>query len=110
MSSFNISWKNAKRPTLPPLLCRSRSWEVHMARFATLVLAAAIAGCAVGPDYKQPASPVAPGQFAEMNRTASNADAPEAAFWKLFNDDTLNLLELGALNANHDLRIALARL
>jgi multidrug efflux system outer membrane protein len=73
-----------------------------------LRLAAAAAACAVGPDYRapQPATPVA---FA--NAGAPYATQPAVpAFWREFRDPELESLVLRALESNHDLRIADARL
>ncbi len=80
-----------------------------MNKFVVLALAAAIAGCAVGPNYKKPAPPAA-GQFSEIDQTAYSEAAPVDAFWKVFNDATLDDLMNQAQAANHDLRVALARL
>ena len=86
------------------------------ATFATLitlivlaVLAAALSGCAVGPDYKRPATPVAPHFAAQQDGPYSAASVP-AQFWTTFDDATLTALEGQALEADHDLRIALGRL
>ena len=75
----------------------------------TVLAAALLSACAVGPDYRaaQPA-PVelqgarqAPGVFA--------AQSPEAAWWRQFEDPVLDRLVADALLANPDLRIALTR-
>src|ERR1700752_413346 len=74
-----------------------------------LSLAAGLAGCAVGPNYKQPATPVAPQFAGAQGGPYSGADA-QAKFWTEFGDETLNRLVDQALEANNDLRIALGRL
>jgi len=79
------------------------------ALIALLVLAAGLAGCAVGPNYKQPATPAAP-QFAGAQGGPYSAADAQGKFWTEFGDDTLNRLVDQALEANHDLRIALGRL
>jgi len=86
------------------------------ATFATLVtlivltvVAAVLAGCAVGPNYKRPATPLAPRFAADADGPYSVAEVP-AQFWMTFGDATLTALEQQALDANHDLRIALGRL
>lgn len=76
---------------------------------ALLALAAALAGCAVGPNYREPATQVAP-QFMGAQAGPYSADETQAKFWTGFQDDTLNRLVDQALDANHDLRIALGRL
>jgi multidrug efflux system outer membrane protein len=84
--------------------------------FATLVtlialatLAATLAGCAVGPNYVKPATPVA-AQFAGTTEGAYSPADVQARFWTQFGDPTLDRLIDEALVANHDLRIALANL
>ena len=70
-----------------------------------------LAGCAVGPDYKRPDSPL-PDQFNEA-REASPADQPTAPmqkeWWTLFQDATLNNLVDQALAHNTDMLLAVAR-
>src|SRR6516164_3027291 len=86
------------------------------ATFATLIalialasLAAALAGCAVGPNYVQPATPVTPQFEGAAQGPYSGGNAP-ANFWTQFGDPTLDRLIDQALVANHDLRIALGNL
>lgn len=77
-----------------------------------------VAACTVGPDYVRPTTPT-PAQFAQAavpvgagtpaNDVATAAATPDAAFWLGFDDPLLTRLVDGALAANHDLRIALAR-
>jgi multidrug efflux system outer membrane protein len=74
-----------------------------------LVVAATIAGCAVGPDYKKPESKAA-ATFAAAEPATYSPEQAQAQFWKQFDDATLDQLVDDALNANHDLRIALGRL
>jgi NodT family efflux transporter outer membrane factor (OMF) lipoprotein len=72
-------------------------------------LAAATAGCAVGPDYRQP-SASAPAHWSETLAGGETA-APDtvAAWWRIFNDSELNSLIDRAVRSNPDLRIAQAR-
>ncbi|MBV8974579.1 MAG: efflux transporter outer membrane subunit [Sinobacteraceae bacterium] len=80
-----------------------------IALIALATLAAALAGCAVGPNYVKPSTSVAP-QFAGATQPGySSADAQER-FWTQFGDPTLDRLIDESLVANHDLRIALAHL
>ncbi len=80
-----------------------------------LLSAALLAGCAVGPDYEQPAMAL-PVQYGGATTTTSDvtphivADEPIAAFWTLFGDDLLTRLVAQALATNHELRIAAANL
>jgi len=79
------------------------------APIALLALAAGLASCAVGPNYVKPDSKVAPQFEGARDGAFSSADA-QARFWTQFGDDTLNRLVDEALQANHDLRMALGRL
>jgi outer membrane protein, multidrug efflux system len=73
-------------------------------------LALLLAGCAVGPDYQQPAAPASQ-QFVSAENTRYTAQAGNlATFWTTFGDATLDRLVDEALQDNHDLHIALARL
>jgi multidrug efflux system outer membrane protein len=72
-------------------------------------VAAALAGCAVGPNYVKPDTPVAPQFQGARNDVFSPQDA-QAKFWTQFGDATLDRLVDDALAANHDLRIALGNL
>ncbi|MBV8403966.1 MAG: efflux transporter outer membrane subunit [Gammaproteobacteria bacterium] len=72
-------------------------------------LAAALTGCAVGPNYAKPATPVTP-QFAGTAAGPYSSGETQADFWKQFGDPTLDRLIEQALLANHDLRIALGNL
>jgi len=74
-----------------------------------LLAVASLASCAVGPDYKQPPSPVA-SRFVDVQASAYSSDPTESRFWTLFHDATLDQLVDEALMANHDLRLALGRL
>jgi outer membrane protein, multidrug efflux system len=74
-----------------------------------LVVAATLASCAVGPNYKKPETPVA-ATFASAEPGAYSPEQAQSQFWKQFGDPTLDQLVDDALNANHDLRIALGRL
>ena len=82
---------------------------------APALLAALLAACAVGPNYREPAAPpAAPAAETAMNPAATDgvydAADPQLAFWTLFDDRELSALVERALGANHDLRIALANL
>ena len=74
------------------------------------VVAATLTACAVGPNYKRPETPVAQ-QFAGAEPNLyQTAQGTPVQFWKQFDDETLDQLVDDALNANHDLRIALGHL
>jgi multidrug efflux system outer membrane protein len=70
----------------------------------------------VGPDYQRPAI-ATPAAYRDLPadlgtwKTASPADAvARGAWWKIYGDPALNVLEDQALAANQDLRAAVARL
>ena len=77
----------------------------------TAIAALALAGCAVGPDFKSP-GPQAPGQapFVSGHSPTFTQDQPPGRWWSLFNDPTLDRLVEQALVANTDLRVAAANL
>ena len=74
-----------------------------------VAVAATLAACAVGPDYHRPTVQTAP-TFVEAEPAVYSTADSIGPFWGQFNDDLLNGLVIEALAANHDLRIALARL
>jgi multidrug efflux system outer membrane protein len=77
------------------------------------VLAAAVtvllAACAIGPDYSEPQM-ATPDQFVGAGEQQFSPADVESDFWKSFSDEQLNGLIEQALAANHDIRIATARL
>ena len=76
-----------------------------LAAFAAVLASA----CAVGPDYERPDVP-APSEFARAGSELFTDAEMEADFWRRLDDPMLTTLVDDALAANHDLRIALARL
>jgi multidrug efflux system outer membrane protein len=87
----------------------------------TAALTAALAGCAVGPNYHRPATPVAK-EFPTTGTAHGGAQAAaspngiyssaqtQIEFWKQFDDPVLDRMVSDSLIANYDLRIALGRL
>ncbi|MGH8200030.1 MAG: efflux transporter outer membrane subunit [Steroidobacteraceae bacterium] len=75
----------------------------------TLAATAALAGCAVGPNYVRPKTPVA-AQFAGAESDVYTHQQTQVEFWKQFDDSTLDQLVSDSLSANYDLRIAVGRL
>lgn len=74
----------------------------------TLLAALAAAGCAVGPDYRKPqAAPVA---LASPEQALFSTDRVQADWWRQLQDPQLDRLIALALQRNHDIRIAQARL
>jgi multidrug efflux system outer membrane protein len=88
----------------------STSVQTRSARLAALALSSAIlSACAVGPDYREP-KVVTPDEFISVENAQASTTELEQDFWKAFRDATLDELLEDALRANHDIRIALARL
>ena len=75
-------------------------------RLTMIAATLALAGCAIGPDYVRPATPL-PASYAEA--TASEPASVNARWWTLFGDATLDQLVDKALQNNADLRLAIAR-
>lgn len=77
------------------------------------LLAAGLAGCAVGPDYKASA-PSVPEHWQAIRSASVQAGASDAAalqsWWRHFGDAELNRLMERALSGNLDLKIALSRI
>ena len=77
----------------------------------TFFTAAFLAACAVGPDYRTPEMTLPQVLDGAAEAGASTVDdAGLATFWTQFGDPVLDGLVQDAMFANHDLRIALARL
>lgn len=89
---------------MPDLATRKRA----MRHLLLLPLTFALAACAVGPDYREPALPDS-AALARAEPGLVTAQAVERDFWRNFDDPLLSELVAEAFDANHDLRIALAR-
>jgi len=85
---------------------RGMTFATLISLIAVAALAAALTGCAVGPNYVKPAAPVA-AQFAGATDGPYSGEDAQAGFWTQFRDPTLDRLIDQALVENHDLRIAL---
>ena len=90
-------------------LRRGATYAGLVAFIALVALVAALTGCAVGPDYVKPDTPVA-AKFAGAQEPGYSGAEAQGQFWTQFHDPTLERLEGEALAENHDLRIALSRL
>jgi len=76
------------------------------------VIASLTAGCAVGPDYVRPETPL-PGQFLRQEAIeprGTGDTAPPVAWWEGFDDPQLNRLITLALQRNLDIAQAAARI
>lgn len=76
-----------------------------MSRPASILAAALLAGCAVGPDYTRTAPPLP----ADYGADAVQGAQVGAAWWKAFGDPVLDELVERALRENRDLAAASAR-
>lgn len=76
-----------------------------MNRFPIVLVLLLVLGCSVGPDYHRPNNPAIPSTWT----TATPTNAPLSHWWKSFHDPALDSLIDRAAKANHDLRIATAR-
>ena len=74
---------------------------------SSLVVAALLSGCAIGPDYKRPA--VARPETFRGQATAVAASLADVPWWEAFQDPILKGLIHDALGSNYDVRIAAAR-
>lgn len=75
----------------------------------TVPVLLALTGCTVGPNYTPPVTK-APEQWSEpLDSGITTAASPASAWWTTFNDPTLTSLITRAVAANHDLRLAEAR-
>ena len=70
-------------------------------------MAALLAGCAIGPDYKRP--PVAEPRAFRGQPTAEAASLADLPWWEVFKDTILKSLITEALASNYDVKIAAAR-
>jgi outer membrane protein, multidrug efflux system len=71
------------------------------------LLCVSLSGCMVGPNYHVPATP-APPAYKEPAPASAIAVPAGEAWWKVFNDATLDDLEKQAIDANPDIQIAVA--
>jgi len=76
---------------------------------ATAAIAALLAGCAVGPNYKRP-EVAAPDAFYAHAGPAEERALTDAPWWEVFDDPVLKTLVDEALAKGFDARLALARL
>src|ERR1700691_564536 len=75
------------------------------------IVALALSGCMVGPNYHSPSAPVAPA-FTEPSPAATAPAIPDAIayrdWWKIYRDPKLDDLENQADAANRDIKIDIA--
>src|SRR5262249_42519338 len=83
-------------------LCFLAAWILVFGVFST--------GCSVGPNYHAPKAAVSGGWSEPLEGGTTIRTALAAEWWRTFGDPKLNSLIARAVQANHDLRIAEARL
>jgi len=74
-----------------------------------IALTLCLGACTVGPDYRRPAVPT-PATFRGEPEGDSQLSLGDLAWWRLFEDETLQQLMQEAIRENYDLRIAGARI
>ena len=104
-------------PRKPAMSCRSALHVMRLLRFAVVsTTAAALASCAVGPNYHTPSVPL-PDHFDAVGRMAAEEGGPAratsadlASWWRTLDDSELNSLIDRAVTGNPSVLIALDRL
>lgn len=79
-----------------------------MKAFAPALLTLALSACAVGPDYRAPATD--PARIDALENADYDRSRFEATWWQQFDDPTLNQLVQRSLQDNRELRVAFSRL
>ena len=83
-------------------------------RTASILLAVALSGCSLAPDYHVPEAAIPPAyredvpQDGWVKAQPAAAAIPRGEWWRVFNDPILDLLEAETTDANQNLRAALA--
>ena len=80
-----------------------------MSRSMLVAALLALAGCAIGPDYVEPETKVAP-EFANAASVASTTTPVDVTWWRGFGDPLLEELIQRAAVTNLDLQVAAARI
>lgn len=75
----------------------------------SVLLSLSVGGCMVGPDYKRPQVAVPPGYHEQFAPETNQPSQDLSRWWQLFHDPQLDALVEEAAQANHDLRLAEAR-
>jgi multidrug efflux system outer membrane protein len=86
---------------------RSYRWRIFQPPFCFCALVFLVASCAVGPNYRRPAVD-SPAAFRGEPNATTNSLA-DLAWWKVYQDPTLQAFIREALTNNYDLRIAVTR-
>lgn len=92
------------------LHCLTWPFKKTVAWLPLLVTSLLVTGCAVGPDYRSPDVSMPESWSEQSTDKAVIAPVSIAQWWKAFNDPALDSLIAQAVESNHDLRIAEARI
>jgi multidrug efflux system outer membrane protein len=77
--------------------------------FCLVMAALALGACTVGPDYRRPQYPT-PATFRGQAAPEAAPSVADLAWWRVFEDETLQQLIRASLQENYDLRVAAARI
>jgi outer membrane protein, multidrug efflux system len=83
--------------------------QAHWKVVTVLSALTTLAGCAVGPNYKEPQVDV-PAQYRPTTTQTAGTEPLEVQWWRTFNDPLLNQYIVSAWQDNLDIRVAAARL
>jgi multidrug efflux system outer membrane protein len=81
----------------------------HGVAACLVAVALGLGACTVGPDYRRPAVPT-PTSFRGAPQGDAQLSLGDLAWWKLFEDETLQQLIQEAVRENYDLKTAAARI
>src|ERR1043165_7656992 len=85
-----------------------QSWRVLQST-ASIFAAATLVSCAVGPNYHAPQVAVSPSYHTTLLTATNEPSRNLAQWWRVFHDPQLDTLVKKATLANHDVRLAEAR-
>ena len=88
---------------------KSDPWIKTRSLLLTAATIALLTGCATGPEYKRPDTPVPP-QFRAQIAPADANSLADLPWWSVFEDKALQDLVVHALANNYDLQIAVSRI
>jgi outer membrane protein, multidrug efflux system len=84
-------------------------WGIKYTSAFGAAVAVSLGGCAVGPDYHAPPVSMPAAYHQPLANTTNTPSAGLSQWWQLFHDRQLDALIQEAATANHDVRLARAR-